>query len=49
LIASRNANGYYYSTQTTVLVLKALLLAAKEGGEGKTASEAMPLGPAPLP
>lgn len=35
LVTKRNGDGYYYSTQTTVLVLKALLLAAKQGGEGK--------------
>lgn len=38
LISQRDPNGMFYSTQTTVLALKALLLAAKEGGEGGDAA-----------
>ncbi|MEZ4673163.1 MAG: hypothetical protein R2932_02830 [Caldilineaceae bacterium] len=38
LIAQRDPNGMFYSTQTTVLALKALLLAAEEGGAGGDAT-----------
>ena len=34
VISQRDPNGMFYSTQTTVLALKALLLAAEQGGEG---------------
>lgn len=33
IISQRNPNGMFYSTQTTVLALKALLLAAEQGGQ----------------
>lgn len=33
IISQRDANGMFYNTQTTVLALKALLLAAERGGE----------------
>lgn len=33
VISQRNPNGMFYSTQTTVLALKALLLAAAQGGQ----------------
>ena len=38
IISQRNPNGMFYSTQTTVLALKALLLAAAQGGEGGDAT-----------
>ena len=37
LVSQRDVNGMYYNTQSTVLMLKALLLAAKEGGKDETA------------
>ncbi len=33
ILSQRDPNGMFYSTQTTVLALKALLLAAEQGGE----------------
>ena len=33
ILSQRNPNGMFYSTQTTVLALKALLLAAEQGGQ----------------
>jgi len=38
IISQRDPNGMFYSTQTTVLVLKALLLAAEQGGQGGPAT-----------
>ena len=38
IISQRDSLGAFYSTQTTVLALKALLLAAKLGGEGGDAA-----------
>lgn len=38
IISQRNPNGMFYSTQTTVLALKALLLAAKQGSQGGPAT-----------
>ncbi|MBX3011817.1 MAG: hypothetical protein KF832_09945 [Caldilineaceae bacterium] len=38
IISQRNPNGMFYSTQTTVLALKALRLAAEQGGEAGTAT-----------
>ncbi|MCB0127369.1 MAG: hypothetical protein KDE58_34135, partial [Caldilineaceae bacterium] len=38
VIAQRDPNGMFYTTQTTVLALKALLLAAEQGGEGGDAT-----------
>lgn len=38
IISERDPNGMFYSTQTTVLALKALLLAAEQGGEASDAT-----------
>lgn len=38
IVSQRDSSGAFYSTQTTVLALKALLLAAKLGGEGGAAN-----------
>lgn len=38
IISQRDPNGMFYSTQTTVLALKALLLAAEQGGQGGPAT-----------
>ncbi len=38
IISQRDANGMFYNTQTTVLALKALLAAAKQGGQDEPAS-----------
>jgi uncharacterized protein YfaS (alpha-2-macroglobulin family) len=38
IISQRDPNGMFYSTQTTVLALKALLLAAEQGGSGGDAT-----------
>jgi len=38
IISQRDPNGMFYTTQTTVLALKALLLAAEQGGEGGPAT-----------
>lgn len=38
IISQRNPNGMFYSTQTTVLALKALLLAAEQGSQGGPAT-----------
>ncbi|MEZ4866240.1 MAG: alpha-2-macroglobulin family protein [Caldilineaceae bacterium] len=38
VISQRDGNGMFYSTQTTVVALKALLLAAEQGGEGGDAT-----------
>ncbi len=38
IISQRDPNGMFYTTQTTVLALKALLLAAEQGGQGGDAT-----------
>ena len=38
ILSQRDPNGMFYSTQTTVLALKALLLAAEQGGEAGPAT-----------